>query len=117
MGRQLSDAVAFAPTVDLRKPGEMFKGQLVSKRTQNFGDRVTPIYKFLALDADCHFRQGKVDVDPPAEGTEVEVIPSSRLAAQLAQALTGNTYTITRLEDGKTKRFGNAPKIYSVVEE
>jgi hypothetical protein len=117
MGRALSDSVAFAPTVDLRAVGEMFKGLLISKRVQDFGNGEKPIYKFKAVDATCHFRRGKLDVEAPAEGDEVEVIPSTRLAIQLAQAENGKVYTIVRLEDGKKNRFGKCPKIFSVEEE
>src|SRR5262245_21971677 len=116
MGRKLSDAMAFLPTVDMREKGEMFKGELLGKRSQDFGNGPKPVYKFRALDASCHFRQGKVDAQAPEEGAEVEVIPSTRLATQLAQATVGKTYTIVRLEDGKKNRFGKCPKIYDVEE-
>ena len=117
MGRALSDSVAFAPTVDMREKGEMFKGMLVSKRLQDFGNGEKPVYKFKALDATCHFRRGKTEAEAPAEGEDVEVIPSTRLATQLAQASNGKVYTIIRLEDGKKNRFGKCPKVFSVEEE
>ena len=105
MGRTLSSS-NFPPTVKLGAVGEMFKGELVGKRDQDFGNGSKPVYKFKALDASCHFIKDKSDVPPPEEGAEVEVIPSTRLAIQLAQAIVGKTYTIVRLEDGKKNRFG-----------
>jgi hypothetical protein len=117
MGRALSDSIAFPATADMREEGAMFKGQLVSKRMQDFGNGDKPVYKFKALDATCHFRRGKLDVEAPSEGDEVEVIPSTRLATQLAQATNGKIYTIIRLADGKKNRFGKCPKIFSVEEE
>ena len=116
MGRKLSDGAGFAPTVVLSAKGEMFKGVLLGKTMRNFGTGEKPVYKFKAVDADCHFRQGKTEIDPPTEGAEVELVPSSRLAVQLAQATMGNMYTIVRLEDGKKGKFGNAPKLFDVEE-
>jgi len=116
MGTKLSDN-NYAPTVDMRAEGEMFKGELVGKRTQDFGNGEKVVYKFKALDAECHFRKGKLDIDPPELGTEVEVIPSTRLAIQLAQAENGLVYTIRRLADGKKNKFGKCPKIYDVEQD
>jgi hypothetical protein len=116
MGRTLS-ASNFPPVAKLSAVGETFKGQLVSKREQDFGSGSKPVYKFKALDANCKFIKDKAEVEPPEEGAEVEVIPSTRLAIQLAQAVEGNTYTITRLEDGKKNRFGKCPQNFHVEEE
>lgn len=116
MGRTLS-ASNFPPTVRLTAVGEMFKGKLVGKREQDFGDGPKMVYKFQAIDANCKFVKAKVEVEPPEEGAEVEVIPSTRLAVQLAQAVEGNVYTITRLEDGKKNRFGKCPQNFNVEEE
>lgn len=117
MGRSLSDSIAFPPTVAFNDVGEMFKGVLVSSRTQDFGNGEKLVYKFKALDASCHFRRGKEEVEAPEEGAEVEIVPSTRLGIQLGQARTGNTYTITRLQDGKKNRFGKCPKLFTVEEE
>lgn len=116
MGRTLS-ASNFPATVKLAAVGEMFKGLLVSKRVQDFGNGSKSVYKFKAVDANCQFIKDKAVVEPPEEGTEVEVIPSTRLAIQLAQAVEGNTYTITRLEDGKKNRFGKCPQNFHVQED
>ncbi len=115
MGKKLS-SVNFPPSVKLAEVGQMFKGQLVSKRVQDFGNGDKAIYKFKALDANCLFVKSKDVIEPPEEGTEVEVIPSTRLAIQLAQATPGNVYTITRLDDGKKNRFGKCPQNYDVEE-
>ena len=115
MGRTLS-ASNFPPTVKLAAVGEMFKGQLVGRREQDFGNGSKQVYKFQALDANCHFIKDKVEIEAPEEGTEVEVIPSTRLAIQLAQAVSGAVYTITRLEDGKKNRFGKCPQNFKVEE-
>jgi len=115
MGKKLS-ASNFPPTVKLLAVGEMFKGELVGKREQDFGNGSKPVYKFKALDANCHFIKDKSEIDPPDEGAEVEMIPSTRLAIQLAQAEVGKTYTITRLEDGKKNRFGKCPQNFDVEE-
>jgi len=115
MGKKLSSN-NFPPSVKLAEVGQMFKGELVGKRNQDFGNGDKAVYKFKALDANCLFVKGKVEIDPPEEGTEVEVIPSTRLAIQLAQAAPGNVYTITRLEDGKKNRFGKCPQNYDVEE-
>lgn len=116
MGRMLS-ASNFPPTVKLTAVGEMFKGQLVGRRNQDFGNGTKAVYKFKALDATCHFIKDKVEVAAPNEGDEVEVIPSTRLAIQLAQTVDGNVYTITRLEDGKKNKFGKCPQNFSVEED
>lgn len=115
MGRSLS-ASNFPPTVKLAGVGDMFKGELVSKREQDFGNGAKLVYKFKALDAKCLFIKDKAPVEPPAEGDVVEVIPSTRLAIQLAQAIDGNVYTITRLEDGKKNKFGKCPQNFHVEE-
>lgn len=116
MGRILS-ASNFPPTVKLMAVGEMFKGQLVGRREQDFGNGTKQVYKFKAMDANCHFTKDKVEIEAPEEGTEVEIIPSTRLAIQLAQAVSGAAYIITRLEDGKKNKFGKCPQNFSVVEE
>ena len=116
MGRTLSSS-NFPPTAKLTDVGHMFKGQLIGRRNQDFGNGTKPVYKFKALDATCSFVKNKETVEAPAEGDEVEIIPSTRLAIQLAQAIDGNVYTITRLEDGKKNKFGKHPQNYSVVEE
>jgi hypothetical protein len=116
MGRTLS-ASNFPPSVKLTVVGEMFKGQLVGRREQDFGNGSKPVYKFKAVDANCHFTKDKMEIEPPEEGTEVEMIPSTRLAIQLAQAVNGAVYTITRLEDGKKNRFGKCPQNFKVEEE
>lgn len=115
MGRMLS-ASNFPPVVKLAKVGDMFKGVLVDKREQDFGNGKKMVYKFKALDADCQFIKDKTVVNPPEEGAEVEVIPSTRLAIQLAQAVVNEVYTITRLEDGKKNRFGKCPQNFTVKE-
>lgn len=115
MGRMLS-ASNFPPTVKLNVVGAMFKGQLVARREQDFGNGNKPVYKFKALDANCLFIKDKAEVAPPEEGSEVELIPSTRLAIQLAQAKSEEVYTITRLGDGKKNRFGKCPQNFSVEE-
>lgn len=115
MGRMLS-ASNFPPVVRLKEVGEMFKGKLISRRDQDFGNGNKPVYRFQALDANCHFIKDKVEIAAPEEGTEVEVIPATRLALQLAQAVAGATYTIVRLEDGKKNRFGKCPQNFTVEE-
>lgn len=116
MGRTLS-ASNFPPTVKLKEVGAMFKGQLIGRREQDFGNGSKPVYKFKAVDANCHFIKDKVEIEPVEEGAEVELIPSTRLGIQLAQAVSGAVYTITRLEDGKKNKFGKCPQNFSVVEE
>ena len=115
MGRKYS-ASNFPPTVKLAAVGEMFKGELVGRREQDFGNGSKPVYKFKALDASCHFIKDKVEIDPPDEGAEVEIIPSTRLAIQLAQVPVNTVVTITRLEDGKKNKFGKCPQNYDVEE-
>lgn len=115
MGKKLS-ASNFPPSVKLAEVGQMFKGELAGKRSQDFGNGDKSVYKFKALDANCIFIKDKVEVEPPEEGSEVELIPSTRLAIQLAQAEIGKVYTITRLADGKKNRFGKCPQNYDVEE-
>lgn len=115
MGKKLSSN-NFPPSVKLAAVGQMFKGELVGKRSQDFGNGDKSVYKFKALDASCMFIKEKSEVEPPEEGAEVELIPSTRLAIQLAQASVGGVYTITRLEDGKKNRFGKCPQNYDVEE-
>lgn len=115
MGKKLSSN-NFPPSAKLAEVGQSFKGELVGRRSQDFGNGDKSVYKFKALDASCVFVKGKVEIEPPEEGAEVEIIPSTRLAIQLAQAENGKTYTITRLEDGKKNRFGKCPQNYDVEE-
>ncbi len=114
MGKKLSDAAGlFAPTAYLKEKDAMLKGVLAGSRIikTKFGDKT--VYSFKVVDATCRFVLDKADVEPEA-GATVDVMPSSRLERQLAQAQVGQTLTIKYLGLGKKVGGMNAPHLFDV---
>lgn len=113
MKRKIADQ-DFAPTAEIRTTGATLTGILSSSRTvkTKFGDK--PVYALKVLDGDCKFTIGKEKAEAfPEQGDEVEIMPTTRLARQLAKVNVGETVKITYLGVGKNVR-GNPPHLFDV---
>lgn len=102
----------FNPTAQLKEKGNMLKGVLVGRREVKTTYGMKPVYSFKALDADCTFSSGKETVDPPDEGTLVDLFAPTRLARQLAHVTEGET--VTMVHAGKVK-FGRGQPAHTFV--